>query len=121
MIPALLIFDFHWQPTRFANPVYLFNILFLGFGASAICFVTWNLAVKSLGAVKTSIYIYAVPVITVATSVLILHEAFTVKTAIGTLLTLTGLFLSEGKCLPFHKPKSTASCVASADTPYAPL
>lgn len=121
MIPALLIFDFHWNPARLANPIYLFNILFLGFGASAICFVTWNLAVKTLGAVKTSIYIYAVPVITVATSVVILHESFTAKTAIGTLLTLTGLFLSEGKCLPSKKQKATASCAVSADSPSAPL
>ena len=37
MIPALFIFDFRFAPERFANPVYLFNILFLGLGASALC------------------------------------------------------------------------------------
>lgn len=36
--------------------------------------VTWNLAVKALGAVKASVYIYMVPVIMVVTSVLILKE-----------------------------------------------
>ena len=50
-----------------------------------------------LGAVKTSIYIYMVPVITVVTSVVILHEKITVLAAVGTVLTLAGLFLSEGK------------------------
>lgn len=74
MIPALFLFDFHLELERFANPVYLFNIVFLGLGASALCFVSWNFAVKILGAVNTSIYIYMVPVITVVTSVLILHE-----------------------------------------------
>jgi hypothetical protein len=34
--------------------------LYLGLGASALCFVTWNFAVKELGAVKTSVYIYMV-------------------------------------------------------------
>lgn len=34
------------------------DILYLGLGASALCFVTWNFAVKELGAVKTSVYIY---------------------------------------------------------------
>lgn len=97
MIPALFLFDFKFQLSRFANPVYFLNILFLGLGASALCFVTWNFAVKLLGAVKTSIYIYMVPVITVVTSVLILHEKITVMAAAGTALTLAGLFLSENK------------------------
>lgn len=99
MIPALFLFDFKLELARFTNPVYLFNIVYLGLGASALCFVTWNFAVKVLGAVKTSIYIYMVPVITVVTSVLILHEKITALAGVGTVLTLTGLFLSESKTL----------------------
>ena len=95
MIPALFLFDFKLDLSRFANMTCLLNILFLGLGASALCFVTWNFAVKLLGAVKTSIYIYLVHVITVTASVLILHEPFTWLTGIGTVLTLTGLLLSE--------------------------
>ena len=97
MIPALFLFDFKLDLSRFANMTYLLNILFLGLGASALCFVTWNFAVKILGAVKTSIYIYLVPVITVAASVLIIHEPFTWITGIGTILTLAGLLISEKK------------------------
>lgn len=97
MIPPLFLFDFRPELARFANPVYLFNIIFLGLGASALCFVTWNFAVKVLGAVKTSIYIYMVPVITVVTSVVILHEKITALAAVGTVLTLAGLLLSESK------------------------
>lgn len=97
MIPALFLFDFKLDLSRFVTPVYLLNILFLGLGASALCFVTWNFAVKVLGAVKTSIYIYLVPVITVAASVLIIHEPFTWITGTGTVLTLAGLFISERK------------------------
>ncbi len=95
MIPALFLFDFEIDPVCFSNPVYLFNIIYLGLGASALCFVTWNFAVKLLGAVKTSIYIYMVPVITIATSVLILKEPLTKLSVIGTILAITGLFLSE--------------------------
>lgn len=97
MIPTLFLFDFKLELARFANPVYLFNIIFLGLGASALCFVTWNFAVKVLGAIKTSIYIYMVPVITVITSVVVLHEEITILAAVGTVLTLAGLFLSESK------------------------
>ena len=97
MIPTLFLFDFKLELARFTTPVYLFNIVYLGLGASALCFVTWNYAVKVLGAVKTSVYIYMVPVITVITSVLILHEKITLLAGVGTVLTLAGLFLSESK------------------------
>lgn len=97
MIPALFFFDFQLDLSRFADRTNLLNILYLGLGASALCFVTWNFAVKELGAVKTSVYIYMVPVITVVTSMLILHEPLTTLAGLGTILTLAGLFLSEWK------------------------
>ena len=75
------------------------NILYLGFGASALCFVTWNWSVKILGAVKTSVYIYMVPVITVVTSAVFLHENITWIAVLGIILTLAGLFISEGKLI----------------------
>ncbi|MGA3600045.1 DMT family transporter [Lysinibacillus agricola] len=97
MMPAVLLFDFELELKRFTNPVSLFNILFLGLGASALCFITWNYAVKTLGTIKSSIYIYAVPVITVLTSIIVLHEQITYLAAFGIVLTLSGLFISEKK------------------------
>lgn len=97
MIPSLFFFPFRPCPERFLKPVCLLNILFLGLCASALCFVTWNFAVSVLGAVKTSIYIYMVPVITVITSVIVLHEKITPLSALGVLLTLAGLMISEGR------------------------
>lgn len=95
MLPALYIFGFTPDLTRFYNPAYLFNILFLGLGASAMCFVTWNYAVKVLGAVKTSAYIYAVPVLTVASAVIVLNELVTAKMLAGGVLIILGLLLSQ--------------------------
>lgn len=97
MLPALFFFDFHIGIDRFKEPLLLFNILFLGFGASAVCFVTWNLSLKLLGVLKTSVYIYAVPVITVAFSAFILKEKITSIAMVGTFLTLAGLFISENR------------------------
>lgn len=97
MIPALFIFPFEWGIERFSQSVNLFNILFLGLGASALCFVTWNTAVKLLGAVKTSVYIYLVPAITVITSILVLNENITWVAVCGTFFTVAGLFISERK------------------------
>jgi drug/metabolite transporter (DMT)-like permease len=97
MVPALLLMDFHIELQQFASLKNVLNLLFLGFGASALCFVTWNLAVKILGSVKTSVYIYMVPVITAVTSALILHEKLTRTIVSGIVLTLIGLFLSEDR------------------------
>lgn len=80
---------------RFTDMKNLFNILYLGIEASALCFVTWNYAVKVLGAVKTSIYIYMIPVITIITSMLVLKEKVTFLSIAGTILAVVGLFLSE--------------------------
>lgn len=95
MLPALFLFEFHFDLGRFANMANFSNLIFLGLGASALCFVTWNRAVILLGAVKTSVYIYLVPVITVVASALILHERITWITLLGALLTLLGSFISE--------------------------
>lgn len=105
MIPAMFLFDVQWELSALAQPVYLLNLIFLGLGASALCFVTWNTAVKLLGPVRTSVYIYMSPVITVVTSALILHEPVTPLAAGGMALTLAGLFLSEGRPL---RPRAKA-------------
>lgn len=94
MLPALAL-NFEPGRTRFTNPIYLLNLIYLGVGASALCFVTWNFAVKVLGVIKVSVYIYMVPVITIITSVFILKEPVTWISAVGTVLAVAGLFLSE--------------------------
>lgn len=95
MIPMLWFFDLKTDISRFAHMSYLLNIIYLGVGASALCFVTWNFAVKILGAVKTGIYIYSVPVVTLITSALILREPVTGISAVGAILAVSGLFISE--------------------------
>ncbi|MFG6394303.1 MAG: DMT family transporter [Lachnospiraceae bacterium] len=94
MLPALFFTGFKMDTRGFTNVKYLLNLVFLGAGASAMCFVTWNYAVKILGAVKTSIYIYIVPVVTVLASVAILHEKITIIPAAGIVLVLAGLIIS---------------------------
>jgi len=95
MLPTLFFFDAKPNLARFQNMTNLFNILFLGIGASALCFVTWNYTVKVLGAIKTSIYIYLIPVITVVTAAIILTEPMSLLLTLGTFLTIVGLFISK--------------------------
>lgn len=95
MIPAMLLMNYHPNYLALKDPVILGNMLFLGIGASALCFVTWNISVRLLGSTRTSIYIYLVPVITTVTSILILHESVTKLSIVGMLCTIMGLLLSQ--------------------------
>ena len=79
------------------NPLYAGNILYLGVCACALSFITWNYAISVLGTVMTNIYVYLLPVVTIVMSTLILKEKITLPIMIGTVLTLTGLALSERK------------------------
>ncbi len=70
------------------------NLLFLGVGASFLCYLMWNTAVKHLGPENTSNYIYLVPLVTIIASATILNEPFTITMAIGTALIIGGVILS---------------------------
>ena len=95
LLPVLLFSDFWSKLDMLIAPVNLFTILYLGILSSAACFSAWNYAVKQLGAVRTSVYIYLVPVISVVTSSVVLGETITWLTAGGIALVLLGLFMSE--------------------------
>ena len=94
-LPVLPLFDFRLGLARLADWSNLLNLLFLGVVASALCFLTWNYAVHILGPVKTSAYIYVVPVITIIASALLLHEPITLVASIGVALILAGMALTE--------------------------
>lgn len=99
MLPLLPLFGFQPELARLQQLRPLSNLLYLGLGASAACFVTWGFAVKLLGAVRASIYIYLIPVITVVSAVLLLGESISPTAGIGAALTLAGVVLSEGRFL----------------------
>lgn len=95
MIPFLPVLGFAPDASVFLNPINIGNLLFLGLGASAACFVTWNFSVKRLGAVVTSVYIYLVPVITAVASWIVLGERLVPLALCGVVLTIIGLFISQ--------------------------
>lgn len=94
MLPALFFMDFQWGLYRLDDHANLFNLLYLGIGASALCFGTWSWSVNVLGPVKTSMYIYISPIVTIITSALILDEKITWLACVGTAFILIGLIIS---------------------------
>ncbi|AYJ90928.1 DMT family transporter [Bacillus safensis] len=105
MIPLIWHFKIRLDWERLTNPSFAFHLLFLGLFASAICFLTWSFSVKTLGVVKSSVYIYGVPIITMVISMIVLHERLTLMSALGTALTLGGLLLSDKKSTGRKKQK----------------
>ena len=78
----------------------IFNWLLLGFLgilASAVCFIAWNKACTILGTVKITTGLYLIPVITIVFAFIFLHEQLTLMGAIGSALTIIGLFVSGKK------------------------
>ena len=97
LIPVLIFQNVSWDVSLFHEPQIIVNFLFLGLGASAMGFLLWNLATKWIGAVKTSVYIYVSPVVTVVLSVFVLHEKMTAASIIGSVLIFAGLVVSQKK------------------------
>ena len=95
LLPALPMFGFRLGLERLAALPNVFNLLFLGVLGSAMCFATWNYAVQSLGPVKTSVYVYLVPLVSIVAGAVWLHEPVTLVAGIGIALTLAGMVLSE--------------------------
>ena len=96
LIPVLIGTNFRFDFKGFAAVINLGNMLYLGIGASAICYMTWNFAVASIGAIKTSIYMYLQPIITIILSAAILSERITFFSVLGLAFILGGIYFSEG-------------------------
>lgn len=94
-LPFLFFNQLDLTVVRFSDPVMLFNILYLGLGASALCFVAWNKAVIFIGSVATNVYLYLMPVISLVASAIILREPVTPYAVGAVLLIMLGLWLSQ--------------------------
>ena len=96
MLPFAVTGDFSLQREDFTlrNSILL---IFLGLGASASCFISWNHAVRVLGVFKTSAYIYLTPLVSLFTAALVLDEPITFMAIGGCLFILAGLYVSEKK------------------------
>lgn len=97
LLPVLLYEEDGWNLSAFRELTVIANLLFLGLCASALGFFLWNLATGWIGAVKTSLYIYVSPIVTVVLSMFVLHEKMTVFSVIGSVCILIGLMISQGK------------------------
>ena len=95
MIPYFFVYPGLNTQLLIGQPAMLWNLLFLGCVASTLCFLAWNWAMKKLGAVIVTNYVYFNPVTTILFAWLILSEPITIYFLLGTMLILIGLYLSD--------------------------
>ena len=95
MIPYFLVWPEWPSLSLVLRPDVLLNLLFLGCVASMLCYLLWNWAIKRLGAVVVTNYVYFNPVVTVLFAWIILSERITLYFLCGTLLILVGMYLSN--------------------------
>lgn len=70
------------------------NLLFVAFFASAFCFILWNKAIILIGSIRTNIYVYLTPVITLFASAIFLDESIQSLAIAGMILVLSGVFVA---------------------------
>ena len=95
LLPSFILKPLNTDATILIQPVVWGNLLFLGLVASLLCYFLWNTAVKKLGAVRTTNYVYLIPLVTLIASVIVLGETITWIALAGALLILGGVALTE--------------------------
>lgn len=94
-IPFLFIQPGSFHVSVLARPEVWGNLLFLGIICSMVAYIIWAQAVKRLGAVKASNYMYFVPIVTLVASQLLLDEKITWVGYFGCALILGGVWLGD--------------------------
>ena len=97
MLPILVITKVNITKVTNLRTDIILNLLFLSIFASVLCFLMWNKAVKVIGAVKTTNYIYFVPIITMISSSIVLDEKISGLMILGGILIFCGVYVSQGK------------------------
>lgn len=95
LIPFLVFIPDVFHVSLLTDPVIIANLVFLGLVASLLCYIMWNSAVKELGVVQTSNYIYFVPLVTLLTSAIVIDEQITPVALAGSVFIILGVYIAE--------------------------
>jgi drug/metabolite transporter (DMT)-like permease len=75
----------------------IFSIIYLGLGASVICFLIWNIAIARLGAGNTVLFGNLIPVFSSLEAVILLNEKIQIEHLVSFVLVVTGLIIANLK------------------------
>lgn len=95
ILPVFLFRPIHTEMETILQPVVLGNLLFLSLVASMACYFFWNMALKELGAIQATNYLYLVPLVTLFASAYFLDEPVTLFALLGSLFILSGVYFAD--------------------------
>jgi drug/metabolite transporter (DMT)-like permease len=73
----------------------IFSIIYLGIGASVICFLIWNIAISRLGAGRTALFGNLIPIFSSLEATFLLQERFTTAHLISMLIVFSGIIIAN--------------------------
>jgi len=92
----LLLPFFVWQTSSVNwNSKLIGSVLYLGIGASVICFFIWNIAIGMLGAGRTALFGNLIPVFSSLEAVVLLSEEFSWIHIVSMVFVFSGLLLAN--------------------------
>jgi drug/metabolite transporter (DMT)-like permease len=77
------------------------SILYLGIGASVICFAIWNVSISILGAGRTALFGNLIPIFSSLEAVIILNEEFSLVHVVSMVIVFSGLLLANLRLIKF--------------------
>lgn len=95
LLPVFIFTPLNFDLQTILKPVVVGNILFLGLIASMLCYIVWNVALKHLGGIRTSNYIFLIPVVTMSASAIIIDEKITWLAVLGGIFVLIGVYVAD--------------------------
>jgi drug/metabolite transporter (DMT)-like permease len=98
-LPLMWGWGYELKIGRLLDETNLINYLFLAIIASSLSFYFWSKSVEYIGSVKTSVYLYAIPVVTAVGAHFIINEQLTVYSFVGIALAILGLVVSQTSTL----------------------
>ncbi len=85
------------------------SILYLGIGASVICFFIWNISINILGAGRTALFGNLIPVFSSLEAVIILNEEFSWIHIVSMTTVFAGLLLANLRSIKFREQLKPAN------------
>jgi drug/metabolite transporter (DMT)-like permease len=95
MVLPFFIWEINQSPAVEWNSSLALSILYLGLGASVICFFIWNIAIGKLGAGRTALFGNLIPVFSSIEAAIILHEDFTRVHTTSMVIVFAGILLAN--------------------------
>ncbi|WP_319371888.1 DMT family transporter [uncultured Ilyobacter sp.] len=97
MLPVLYVFKVKIHFEYIFNKDVSFSIFYLALVASCICFIMWSRSINIIGVIKTTNFVYLIPLVAMISSMLLLDEKITPLMIVGGALILSGVLINDKK------------------------